>query len=68
MQANRHVISKYERSRRGRDGDYRRKGAWLVVSYIGENGEEYRRASWDNPGTDRTAMFDKTPRTIEVPA
>ncbi len=65
MNARRSKLERYEANRRGRDGDYRKRGAWIVVSYwAGE--VEYRRAYWAEPNTPRGEMWDNTPREITV--
>ena len=60
----RNHLEKYQAVKRGRDGDYRKKGAWAVFSYLDESGAEYRKAFWADTGTHENKFFEIAPLTI----
>lgn len=68
LTATRQGLENFDCNRRGRDGDYRKRGSWAVFSYFTEKGEEYRRATWADSNTPESDMWAIAPLTIEVTA
>jgi len=66
MTLTRRYLEKFDCNRKGKGGDFRKRGAWAVFSYYDENGAEYRKAFWGKANIQEDEMWNVAPERIEA--
>jgi hypothetical protein len=59
-------LEQFFNSRKGYEGDNRKKGVFAVFSYFTKEGIEFRKGYWFPIGTPENGIFAKVPNEIKV--